>query len=236
MKAGKNGDSRTILVVDDDPDIVMLLRYNLEKSGYGVSIAVNGNEAMDEVRHLPDLVLLDVMLPGLDGWEVARRIKTDQRTRHIPIVFLTAKTSEVDEITGLGIGAVDYLTKPIRVKRLLARIESALRLADANAGVLPMPHEPVTIGPLTIDVRNYSVRVDGTEVQFAKKEFEILACLASRAGQIVGREELIRSVWRNTIDPANRSLDVHITKIRQKLGAYGNAIETLKRVGYRLKT
>lgn len=232
---GKNGELKNILVVDDDPDIVMLLKYNLEKCGYGVSVASNGTEAIEKVRHIPDLILLDVMLPGIDGWEVARKVKNDQRTRNIPIVFLTAKTSEVDEITGLGLGAVDYLTKPIRVKRLLARIESALRLTEATAGFPAPPREPFKVGGMTVDVRNYSVLVDGSEVQFAKKEFEILACLALRAGQVVGREELIRTVWGNAIDPANRSLDVHITKIRQKLGKFGNAIETLKRVGYRLK-
>jgi two-component system alkaline phosphatase synthesis response regulator PhoP len=232
----KNGKAKIkILVVDDDPDIVTLLKYNLEKEGYGVLTAADGTEAMAELRHSPELILLDVMLPGIDGWEVARRMKGEPQTRNIPIVFLTAKTSEVDEITGLGLGAVDYLTKPIRVKRLLARIESALRLSEMSTGFRAMNRDPITVGGLTVDVRNYSVRVDGSDVQFAKKEFEILACLASRAGQVVGREELIRSVWHNTIDPANRSLDVHITKIRQKLGQYGNSIETLKRIGYRLK-
>jgi two-component system alkaline phosphatase synthesis response regulator PhoP len=232
----KNGEvKKNILVVDDDPDIVTLLKYNLEQEGYGVLVAADGTEAMKELRHLPDLILLDVMLPGIDGWEVARRMKSEPGTRNIPIVFLTAKTSEVDEITGLGLGAADYLTKPIRVKKFLARIESALRLSGANAGHPETLRDPVKVGGLTVDPRNYSVLVDGTEIQFAKKEFEILACLAFRAGQVVGREELIRTVWHNTIDPANRSLDVHITKIRQKLGRYGNVIETLKRVGYRFK-
>ena len=226
--------SRTILVVDDEADIVEMLSYNLEKEGYAVLSARHGRGALEQVKRKPDLVLLDVMMPEMDGWEVCRRIKQDPRTATIPVLFLTAKGTEVDEVVGLELGAEDYIVKPISMRRLLARIKAVLRrheeLKGSAAGA-----ETILIGSLEINVPNYTVSVDGADVTLTRKEFETLVYLVQHRGRVISREMLLNVVWGENVHVVDRTVDVHISKIREKLGDHGDLIETVKGVGYRVR-
>lgn len=222
---------RTILAVDDDRDILELVSYNLRKEGYNVLAARDGGTALDLASAVPDLVLLDVMMPEINGWEVARRLKASPKTAGIPIVFLTAKASEVDEVLGLELGAEDYLVKPISIPKLLARVRSVFRRRETGA----RPTAPVSIGAVAIDPARHLVTVDSREVTFPKKEFEVLLYLAVHEGQAVTREMLLDAVWGSDAHVVDRTVDVHVAKIREKLGPHSGYIETIKGVGYRLR-
>jgi two-component system alkaline phosphatase synthesis response regulator PhoP len=225
---------KKILVVDDEADIVRLLKYNLEKEGYDVISASDGKAAIEKARVRPDLIVLDVMMPKMDGWDVIRELKKKKETADIPVLFLTAKESEIDEVLGLELGADDYIIKPISPRKLVARIKATLRRKDVPAEsadlqeLLHLPH-------IDINIPNYSVKIDKREVFFPKKEFEVFALLARRRGRVVTREELLDSVWGKGVYVVDRTIDVHIRKIREKLGQYDNIIETVKGVGYRIK-
>ena len=226
--------SKKILVVDDEADIVRLLKYNLEKEGYDVITAQDGKAAIEKARTHPDLIVLDVMMPQLDGWEVIRELKKKKETADIPVLFLTAKESEIDEVLGLELGADDYIIKPISPRKLVARIKATLRRNDTSAAsadlqdILHLPH-------IVINIPNYSVKVDKQDVFFPKKEFEVLTLLARRRGRVVTREELLDSVWGKGVYVVDRTIDVHIRKIREKLDRHADMIETVKGVGYRIK-
>lgn len=222
---------QTILVADDDRDIVDLVKYNLQKEGFTVLVAMNGTSALDMAAQKPDLIILDVMMPGLNGWEVVRELKGNARTASIPIVFLTAKGSEVDEVLGLELGADDYLIKPISIPKLLARVRSVFRKRDAGQG----GREGIAVGGVEILPDQHLVRIDGHEVFFPKKEFEVLLYLAEREGRAVTRETLLNAVWGTETRVVDRTVDVHVAKIRDKLGRRAAYIETIKGVGYRLR-
>jgi two-component system alkaline phosphatase synthesis response regulator PhoP len=226
---------KVILIVDDEVDILEMLKYNLEKEGYSVLTAKNGKTALDEVRKTPDLIVLDVMMPEMDGWEVCKRLKRDQRSADIPVLFLTAKGSEVDEVVGLELGAEDYIVKPISVRKLLARIKAILRRRDtarSQAGERP---SIIRIDKLEINVPNYTVSVGTKEISLARKEFETLVYLVEHRGRVISRETLLNVVWGENVHVVDRTVDVHISKIREKLGVHGDVIETVKGVGYRVK-
>lgn len=225
--------AKTILVVEDEKDIIEMLRYNLQKEGYHVVVAEDGKRALEMSLKLPELILLDVMLPELDGWEVARRLRHDNKTNHIPIVFLTARTSEMDEVVGLELGADDYIVKPISLPKLMARIRALFRRKEAPAE--PAEKDVIHIGEIEINRLNYTVRIGSREVMFPKKEFEILAYLAQHRNQVVTREMLLNAVWGDDVYVIDRTVDVHISKVREKLGRLGDWIETVKGVGYRIK-
>lgn len=224
--------SRRIVIVDDEQDILALLGYNLQREGYEVLVARNGRQALEEARRLPDLILLDVMMPGMDGFEVARRLKQNSATARIPILFLTARTGEVDEVVGLELGAEDYIVKPVSIPKLLARIRAVFRRLD---GPPPTTIDIMRIGPIEIDTARHLIRVDGREVSFTKKEFDLLAQLASRSGSVLTREALLDSVWGDDIHIIDRTVDVHIRRIREKLGKHANIIETVTGVGYKAR-
>ncbi len=225
---------KTILVVDDEQDILDMLRYNLEKEGYAVLTARNGIEALKQARLSPHLVLLDVMMPEMDGWEVCKELKRDPKTAATPIIFLTAKGTEVDEVLGLELGGDDYVVKPIAVRSLLARVRAALRRHDQR--VDGPPHdEHITIDELEIDVPRYTVTVRRKPVVLTRREFETLLYLARHRGRVITREVLLSSVWGDDVRVVDRTVDVHISKIREKLGACGEYIETVKGVGYRMR-
>jgi two-component system alkaline phosphatase synthesis response regulator PhoP len=223
-----------ILVVDDEPDIVKLLKYTLEKEGYSVSMAMDGSAALDLAQGRPDLIVLDVMMPIMDGWEVIRRLKRDQTTSHIPVLFLTARASEFDEVVGFELGAEDYIAKPISPRKLIARIKALLRRRSASLAPAEQ-EETIRLPHLTINIANYSVHVNSTETYFPKKEFEILAHLARNRGRVVSRESILDAVWGEEVYVMDRTIDVHIRGIRDKLGPYADVIETVKGVGYRMK-
>ncbi|HLF20035.1 MAG TPA: response regulator transcription factor, partial [Bacteroidota bacterium] len=220
--------SRKILVVDDEKDIVEMLKYNLEKSGYSVMIAHNGKEALEKAQKHPDLILLDVMMPEMDGWEVCRQIKRDEKTSDIPVLFLTAKGGETDEVVGLELGADDYVVKPIALAKLLARIRSVLRRKESVEARPGDKGNVIRIQDLEINALSYEVKVASKKIAFPKKEFETLHYLASHRGRVISREKLLNAIWGENVYVVDRTVDVHIRKIREKLGKYGEYIETVK--------
>ncbi len=226
--------AKKILIVDDEKDILDLLEFNLEAEGYKIVLAKDGEEALEKAKKKsPDLILLDIMLPKKDGWEVLRELRATKDTAHIPVIFLTAKDSEIDEVVGLELGAEDYVVKPIAIRKLLARIKTALRRTTASE---PESPKSLQFNGLIIDPSSYNVTIDGKEVMLTKKEFDILCYLAQRPGRVITRRILLDELWDDNVVVIDRTVDVHIRKIREKLGQdYMNHIETIKGVGYRFK-
>lgn len=223
--------AKTILIVDDEKDIIELLKYNLQKEGYSVITARDGAEAISKTDQKPGMIILDVMMPGLDGWEIARLLKKKSSTSSIPIIFLTAKSSEADEVLGLELGADDYIVKPISIPKLLARIRNVFRKRDSAGHANP----DISMGGLEISPLQHTVKIDKVETFFPKKEFEVLHYLAMHPNQVINRDSLLASIWGNDVHVIERTVDVHIRKIREKLGKYAEMIETIKGVGYRMR-
>ncbi len=223
---------RTILIVDDEKDILDLVKYNLQKEGYAVLTARSGKEALELARRQPDLILLDIMMPEYDGFEVLKRLKKDERTGRIPVVFLTAKGGDVDEVLGLELGAEDYIVKPISIPKLTARVKNVLRKRDeGDTGPVP----PISIGEVQIIQSQHVVRVNKKEIFFPRKEFDVLLYLARHTGEVVSRESLLRAVWGSDVRVVDRTVDVHIRRIREKLGKLAGMLETIKGVGYKFR-
>ncbi len=221
-----------VLVIDDDPDIVTLVRYNLEKEGCTVLTAGTGEEGLEVARrHAPDLVLLDLMLPGLDGTEVCRLLRQESRTAAIPVIMLTAKTEESDVVTGLALGADDYVTKPFSPKVLLARVKAVLR-RQQRAGAA---HDLLRLGNVQVDVGRYTVTVKEKPVALTTKEFELLRVLLEARGRVLSRDRLLEQIWGydRSLEIETRTVDVHVGQLRKKLGPDGQRIVTVKNVGYR---
>jgi two-component system alkaline phosphatase synthesis response regulator PhoP len=223
-----------ILLADDEKDIVEFLQYNLEQEGFEVISAYDGAEALQKITQKPELIILDVMMPKLNGFEVCKKIRETEGFENTPVIFLTAKTSEMDEIKGLELGADDFIKKPISPKKLIARVKSNLRKREF-AGPPNGAASIVKIGPLEIDRDKYMVYIDGEQMVFPRKEFEILSYLANHPGKVFPRETILKDVWGADIFVVERTVDVHIRKIREKLDKYENLIETVKGVGYRFK-
>ena len=227
----------SVLVVDDERDILELVKYNLDKEGYQVTIVETGEDALAAARtKMPDVVVLDLMLPGVDGLEVCRRLKGDLKTRGIPIVMLTAKGGEADIVTGLEMGAADYVTKPFSPRVLSARIKAVLRrgadMGDDDAAI--------RIKELTIHPGRHQVLVGGVPAELTATEFRILVYLAKRPGWVFTRQQIVDAaqgddVFVNERFVTDRSVDVHIVSLRRKLGACGGYIETVRGVGYRIR-
>ncbi|TVQ11561.1 MAG: DNA-binding response regulator [Balneolaceae bacterium] len=223
-------NKQTILVVDDEQDLLDLIEYNLKKEGFTVLTSDSGEKGIELAgRMKPDLILLDIMMPGMDGIEVCRKIKSDPETQAIPVVFLTARGDEKSEITGLDLGADDYLFKPISTSKLLSRIKAILRRSQSGQ----KKETILKINNLTINRGKYVVSIGTKEMHLPKKEFELLYFLASRKGKVLDRQSLLNEVWGNNIYVIDRTVDVHIRKIREKIGE--EYIETVKGVGYRFK-
>jgi two-component system phosphate regulon response regulator PhoB len=227
----------TVLVVDDEEDIVELVKYNLEKEGYTVVGVTTGENALAAAQQkLPDALVLDLMLPGLDGLEVCRRLKADPKTRHIPVIMLTAKGGEADIVAGLELGAADYVTKPFSPRVLTARVKAVLR-RDAEAAD---DDAVVRINDLVIHPGRHQVLVVETPVQLTATEFRILLYLARRPGWVFTRQQIVDAAQGDDVYVADRyvtdrSVDVHIVSLRRKLGPCGAYIETVRGVGYRLR-
>ena len=222
-----------ILVVEDEEDIRELVEYNLTRQGYVVEGVATGEEALASARReLPDLVLLDIMLPGIDGLEVCRRIKSDPKTHSVPIVMVTAKGEEIDQVTGLEVGADDYLTKPFSPKVLIARIRAVLRRVNA---VTADEHTTLRIGELVIDPGRHEVLVKGQAVDLTFTEFRVLHLLARRPGWVYTRSQIVEEVRGEEYPVTDRSVDVHMVALRRKLGGCGKMLETVRGVGYRFR-
>ena len=223
----------TILLVDDEKDIVEFLNYNLEQEGFNVIAAYDGVEALAKLSSNPDLIILDVMMPKMDGYEVCAHIRDKEEFKNTPVIFLTAKTAEMDEIKGLNLGADDFIQKPISPRKLIARVKANLRKTETGQ---PEPATmEINIGPLNINREKYTVILSGKNIVFPKKEFEILAYLAANPGKVFHRDKILSDVWGADIFVVERTVDVHIRKIREKLGSHAELIETIKGVGYRFK-
>ena len=221
--------AQKILVVDDEPDIVHLITYNLEKAGYAVRVAENGTTALAVAKSfIPDLILLDVMMPEMDGMETCQRLREMPSLHQTLIAFLTARGEDYSQIAGFEAGADDYITKPIKPRVLLSRIQGLLRRKFQAA---PDAEEPVH--GVVLNREKYTVSFEGVEKTFPKKEFELLALLISQPGKVFPRELILEKVWGNEVVVGDRTIDVHIRKLREKLS--GDLIITVKGVGYKFR-
>lgn len=221
---------QTILVVDDERDLLDLIEYNLKKEGFKVLKAENGEEGISKAKeHRPDLILLDIMMPKMDGLEAVEIMRKDDELKKTPIIFLTARSDEKTEIDGLNKGGDDYITKPISTTKLVSRIKAVLRRFDDSEQTA----NKLEAHDLEIDKDRYIVLQEGNEFRLPRKEFELLFFLASRKGRVLDRQTLLNKVWGDNIYVVDRTVDVHVRKIREKLGDH--YIETVKGVGYRFK-
>jgi phosphate regulon transcriptional regulator PhoB len=224
----------TILIVEDEKDIVKMLDYNLKKEGFKVLSASDGEDALDAaVSKRPDLILLDLMLPGMDGLEVCKKLKSEQKTSSMPIIMLTAKGQESDKVVGLELGADDYVTKPFSPRELLARIKAVLRRSKEK-DKLP---EVLRIGDLNIDLSKIAVTVKNKQVELTAKEFELLKTLVRAKGRVLSRDYLLDNIWGfdHAVEIQTRTVDVHIRTLRKKLKSEARRIITVKNYGYRFE-
>ena len=222
--------ARSIVIVEDDEDIADSIRYNLEREGFRVRVAATGEDAINLILDRPpNLILLDLNLPHMSGFEMCRRLRAESTTARVPILILTARTDESDKVLGLNLGADDYITKPFSMRELVARVNAVLRRADGAETDRPVYDN----GVLVIDPSTFSVRCRGREVRLTRKEFSLLTELARNQGRVMTREVLLDRVWGLTYYGDSRTLDVHIRRLRQKLGD-PSLIETVTGIGYRL--
>jgi DNA-binding response OmpR family regulator len=221
-----------VLIVEDEEDILNLLRFNLQNSGFEVITSGDGREAMELARrHDPDLILLDIMLPGLDGFEVCRELKSDPETRLTPVIMLTARGEEVDRVVGLELGADDYVVKPFSPRELTLRVKAVLRRGDAGGtGANSWQRDGIKV-----DFERHIVEVDGRDVALTATEFKLLTEIIQARGKVLTRDSLLSRVWGYEFDGYARTVDTHVRRLRQKLGLYANFVETVRGVGYRFR-
>jgi phosphate regulon transcriptional regulator PhoB len=225
--------AREVLVVEDEPDIRRLVVLHLERDGFRCRTAANGLDALREAKaDVPDLVVLDLMLPGIDGLEVCRRLRSDASTAGVPIIMLTAKSDEVDRVVGLEVGADDYVAKPFSPKELVARVRAVLRRSRPDH-----PTRVLAVGPVTLDPDRHAVTLGGRALPLTPKEFDLLQALLEAAGRVLSREYLLNHVWgyARADEIESRTVDVHVRRLRAKLGDAGSRIATIKSVGYRFE-
>jgi two-component system alkaline phosphatase synthesis response regulator PhoP len=226
-----NNAGQKILIVDDEPDILELIEYNLKKEGYQVFTATNGQEGITVAKKVhPDLIILDIMMPKMDGIEACRLMRAIPEFKNTFMVFLTARSEEYSEIAGFNVGADDYIAKPIKPRALVSRINAILR---RNTGTEEVSENKLEIGDLVIDREAYLVFQSGNKVVLAKKEFELLYLLASKPGKVYTRESILKNIWEDSVVVTNRTIDVHIRKLREKLGE--TYVSTVKGVGYKFE-
>jgi two-component system, OmpR family, phosphate regulon response regulator PhoB len=221
-----------ILIIEDERDLAELVAFNLEKEGFTAVIASDGVAGLDEAGQLcPELILLDLMLPRLQGTEVCKLLKLNEKTAGIPVIMLTAKGEEIDKVVGLEVGADDYVVKPFSTRELLLRVKAVLRRSKT-----PAPKSAViTVGSISIDTGRHLVAVNGAEVAFTSTEFKLLHTLAQRLGRVQSREQLLRDVWGYNYVEDTRTVDTHITRLRTKMGAAGDLIKTVRGFGYKME-
>ena len=225
----ETGSGRNILIIEDETDVADLLLLNLRKAGFRVSIAGDGGSGLQKARDdRPDFIILDLMLPKMSGLEVCRILKSDAATARMPILMLTAKAEEIDRIVGLEFGADDYVTKPFSPREIVLRIRAIFRRGEKA-------DESLSAGPISIDPARHEVRVNGKQVHLTSLEFKLLRALMQRRGRVQERDRLLNDVWgyESVID--TRTVDTHVRRLREKLGKAGDAIETVRGFGYRLR-
>ncbi|MGK2962781.1 MAG: response regulator [Gemmatimonadaceae bacterium] len=222
-----------VLVVDDEADIVALVAFHLAKSGFKVSTATDGAEALEQAkRELPSLIVLDLMLPGLSGFDVLEALRRNETTRSIGVLMLTARNEEPDRLRGLSLGADDYLTKPFSPAELVLRVQAILR----RMGTPGSRDDLLRIGDITVNRSAHSVEVNGKPVDLTPTEYRLLILLAERRGRVQARSNLLQAVWDAAPDIQTRTVDMHVQRLRTKLGSAGDAIETVRGFGYRMKS
>jgi two-component system phosphate regulon response regulator PhoB len=230
-------DDSAIVIVEDEPDIAELIRFHVEREGFNGRVIQSGRIALDEIRRRrPTLVVLDLMLPDLDGLEICRRLKWDEQTRAIPIVIVSAKGDEADIVAGLELGADDYVTKPFSPRVLMARVRNILRRYATERTTEPDDRKTISMagGAVVIDLDRHVVTVHSEPIDLTRTEFGILQCLGSRPGFVRTRDQIISAVHGDDAVLTSRTVDVHVTAIRRKLGELGGMIKTVRGVGYRL--
>ena len=231
---GPVGGGERVLVVDDEPDIIALVTYHLAKAGYRVSTAASGSEGLRAAREeRPALLVLDLMLPGMSGFDVIEELRSNESTRNLPVLMLTARRDEPDRIRGLSLGADDYLTKPFSPQELVLRVGAILRRTTAPVA---SASNTVVIGPLRIDRDAHQVTVDGYAVELTPIEYKLLMTLVDRRGRVQSRSHLLETVWEAAPDIQTRTVDMHVQRLRAKLGAAGDMIETVRGFGYILRS
>jgi two-component system phosphate regulon response regulator PhoB len=222
--------SARILVVDDEPDLLELVRFNLTQAGFQVETAASGREALERLKSsVPDLVVLDLMLPDVSGNDICRQIRNDPALSELPIVMLTAKSEEVDRVVGFELGADDYVPKPFSPRELTLRVRAVLR----RRATAPSSTTIVEHGALRVDAERHRCFVSGEEIELTAKEFRLLTTLMRRPGRVMTRERLLDEVWGSEITVTSRTIDTHLKRLREKLGVAGDMIETVRGVGYR---
>jgi two-component system phosphate regulon response regulator PhoB len=222
-----------VLVVDDEPDIVALVAYHLAKTGYRVSTAASGSDALTLARQeRPALIVLDLMLPGMSGYDVLEQLRADESTKNVAVLMLTARREEQDRIKGLSLGADDYLTKPFSPQELVLRVQAILRRVSSSG---PAAADLLMVGPIQIDRSAHRVSIDGAEIELTPTEFKLLATLAERRGRVQARGHLLETVWEAAPDIQTRTVDMHVQRLRTKLGPAGELIETVRGFGYRIR-
>jgi two-component system, OmpR family, phosphate regulon response regulator PhoB len=220
-----------VLIVDDERDLVRLLEFNLQQAGFETSAAYGGEEALQRVRQrIPDLVVLDLMLPDISGTEVCRQLKSSPRTRHVPVLMLTARTDEVDRVVGFEVGADDFVTKPFSLRELVLRVRAILRRGTPGEG----DESREEVGPIRVDPAAHRAFVEGNEITLTALEFKLLLTFMSRLGRVQTRESLLQDVWGVSSDLQTRTVDTHVKRLREKLGAGRDLIETVRGIGYRM--
>jgi two-component system, OmpR family, phosphate regulon response regulator PhoB len=223
---------QTILIIEDERDLAELIAFNLEKEGYRTVIALNGSDGLESAaRTLPDLVLLDLMLPGMLGTEVCKILKKSEPTSRIPVIMLTAKGEEIDKVVGFEVGAEDYVVKPFSTRELLLRVKAVLRRSASEVAESPV----IKVGPITIDTERHLVAINGTEVTFTTTEFNLLHTLVKRLGRVQSRDVLLRDVWGYNFVEDTRTVDTHVTRLRTKMGEAGDMIKTVRGFGYKME-
>jgi two-component system, OmpR family, phosphate regulon response regulator PhoB len=233
MTARPSAGTERVLVVDDEPDIVALVAYHLVKAGYRVTTASSGPDAVAQARQeRPSLVVLDLMLPGMSGFEVLEQLRAEEGTRDVAVLMLTARKDEPDRIKGLSLGADDYLTKPFSPQELILRVGAILR--RIQQGQQPSG-DVLRVGPIAIDRSAHRVSVDGRDIELTPTEFRLLLTLAERRGRVQARAHLLETVWEAAPDIQTRTVDMHVQRLRTKLEAAGELIETVRGFGYRLQ-
>ncbi len=223
---------KTILIIEDENDLAELVAFNLEKEGFRSLIAPDGPSGLEAARHnSPDLILLDLMLPGMSGMEICKVLKSNEKTVRIPIVMLTAKGEEIDRVVGFEVGADDYVIKPFSPRELLLRVKAVLRRAGSGESMSKI----IKVSTISIDTDRHIVTVDGNEVILTTTEFKLLFNLAERLGRVQSRDRLLKDVWGFNHMGDTRTVDTHITRLRSKLGEAGEMIKTIRGFGYKME-
>jgi two-component system, OmpR family, phosphate regulon response regulator PhoB len=223
---------KTILVIEDERDLADMISFNLEKEGFKVLVAADGIIGLEMARsQKPDLILLDLMLPGMPGTEICKALKGSDKTSRIPVIMVTARGEEIDRVVGFEVGADDYVSKPFSIRELILRVKAVLRRSSPE----PAGAEVINVGAITIDGARHSVTVAGSRIELSAIEYKLLLILAQRLGRVQSREQLLKDVWGYNYDGDTRTVDTHLTRLRAKLGDAGELIRTVRGFGYKLE-